>query len=116
MKVKLHFTLVGKTYHQMNKSNTNLEWTNKDSFETVKETVTSHFGDRALAISNASLLQNEGINYPDYYCAGWFISSDKTSELVALAHGNTMDEASKSMMDFVKTLDWKEDSVRIQNV
>ena len=115
--VKLHFTLVGKTreWSRNLPSGINLEWTNKDSLDFVKETVVSYFGNRALVVMHEDTITGH-INYPEFYAAGWFIDVDVESEMVVVSHGNTMKSAVSNMIESVKSLDWDKLSITINKV
>jgi len=116
-KVKLHFTLVGKSFEWKRNmpKGAKIEFTNADNFEFVRDMVKDYFGDRALVMTNEHTLKNDVIPYPKYYSAGWFISEDeqRPSELVMVAHGETMADANKAMMDSIKSIDWDEKSIGI---
>lgn len=106
-RVKLHFTLVGKT-DEWRRGHNLQEWTNRDSFDLVKDTVISHFGSgRPMLMINEDSLRSSGSAYPEYYAAGWFITEDKPlSELVVVAHGDSMASAKKFLLDAVNMVDW----------
>ena len=114
-KVKLHFTLVGnsKAWQKIIANGASINWTNKDTFNYVVDTVADYFGNRSMIIANEKLLTEDAINYPKFYSAGWFISEDNTRELVVIGHGDTMDSANKLMMDSIKAADWEKSSVSI---
>lgn len=106
-KVKLHFTLVGKSESWKRKMPHELlkEATNQDTLTFVRNTVSDRFGNRALVmVDEDKLLLGP---YPKFYSAGWFISEgDNASELVVVHHGSTMDLATKSMLNYVCNVDW----------
>jgi hypothetical protein len=54
------------------------------------------------------------IKYPEFYAAGWFVDVNCESELVVVSHGDTMQEATNSMMEAVKLLDWNDLSATIR--
>ena len=116
MRVKLSFTLVGKSkeWDRNIPKNIPVEFTNADTLSFVRDTVADQFGDRALVIVNEHLLQDDSRPYPEYYSAGWFISEgDEQFELVVVDHGNTMEAATKAMMESVKVVDWDSFAARI---
>ena len=116
VKVKLHFMLVGKSdswKRQIPKSHV-VDWTNFDTFSSIRDTVVDHFGNRALYIPNEEVLQSPNTSYPPFYSAGWFISDDENpSELVVVGHGRTMKDANNNTMELLK-LHWNEQSVAIK--
>jgi len=116
MRVKLHFTLVGKSkaWARNLPKGANVEVTNEDTLSYVRDTVADQFGDRALVIVNEHRLQDNSRTYPEYYAAGWFVSEDgERSELVIVDHGSTMEAATNAMMESVKVTDWPSLSAKI---
>ncbi len=116
MKVKLSFTLVGKSniWKRNIPKGVQLESSNADTLAFVRDTVVDQFGGRALVIVNEHRLVNDAYPYPEYYAAGWFISEgDEQYELVVVDHGDTMEAATKAMMNSVKVVDWNNFSMRI---
>jgi hypothetical protein len=115
IKVKMCFSLTGKTdaWKRLMKGSM-IEWTNTDTFDYVKDVVSEYFGRRALVIMNESMLKSGMINYPRYFAAGWFCDESlMPSELVVVAHGNTMEEANKTMIASVKNIDWANLAVKV---
>jgi len=115
MKVKLHFTLVGKTdqWKKYIKSNRD-GFTNADNLDYVKGMVNDQFGERPLFIASENMLIDAAITYPKYFSAGWFVSEDNLrTELVIIGHGENMSVANKTMMDAIKTIDWTKLSAKI---
>jgi len=116
MRVKLHFTLVGRSeiWKRNMPKGMPMEFTNEDTLSFVRDIVADQFGDRALVVINEHLLRDNSRTYPEYYAAGWFISEDdEQSELVVIDHGSTMDAATKAMLESVKVVDWNSVSARI---
>lgn len=116
MKVRLYFTLVGKSneWKRASRPNLDLDFTNASTLDFVRDRVASQFGERALVIVNDNLLKNDARVYPEYYAAGWFISEeDNPRELVVVDHGSSMEEANRAMMKSVSMVDWDSHSVRI---
>lgn len=110
MKVRLHFTLVGKSneWKRNMPKGVEAEFTNNDTLSFVRDTVSGQFGSRALVIVNEQLLSNDMRPYPEFYAAGWFVSEENPErELVLVEHGDSMEAANKAMMDSVSTIDWE---------
>lgn len=116
-KVSLRLSLVGRSDNGYRVKD--VDWTNEEQLETVKSIVGDYFGNRALLIQNEDFIKVSKGEYPEYYCAGWFLSetgvddSNKSSELVVLAHGKSMESARKAMMDTVRSTDWNAHAVNI---
>lgn len=116
LKVKLFFTLVGKSnaWSRNMAKDIRSEFGNADTLSYVRDTVAGQFGDRALVVVNEKSLENSKSNYPEFYSAGWFVSQgDNPMELVVVDHGNTMEAATKAMMESVKVIDWNSFSARV---
>ena len=116
MKVKLHFTLAGKSnmWKRHLPKGILLDSTDKDTLEYVKETVANQFGDRAMVIVNEHSLSKGVGSYPEYYVAGWFVSEDTNPvELVIVDHGRTMKDAQEAMLASVQVIDWTSYAVKI---
>ena len=108
-KIKLHFTLTGKTDQWKKYIHEN--FSNNDNLEYVRDLVIGQFGKRPMFIANEHTLRNDAMAYPRYYSAGWFISDDRPlAELVVVAHGESMSAANKSMMDAVLKSDWDQEA------
>ena len=106
-KIKLHFTLTGKTDQWKRYIRGEQSFSNNDNVEYVRDLVVGQFGKRPLFITNESTLRSDIVVYPKYYSAGWFISDDSPlAELVVVAHGESMAAANKSMMETVTKIDW----------
>lgn len=115
IKVKLHFSLTGKT-DQWKKyiSRAHETFTNLDNLNLVKDMVFDHFGDRTVIVINEKLLINDVVPYPKFFSASWFVSNGPTPmELVVISHGSTMALANKSVVDNVGMLDWEKLAKRI---
>lgn len=115
IKVKLHFSLAGKT-DQWKKyiSKSRETFTNLDNLNFVKDMIYDHFGNRTIIIINEKTLTNDAVPYPKFFSAGWFVSDGAApTELVVVSHGSTMALANKSMVDNVKMLDWDKLAKRI---
>lgn len=110
--VSLNFSLVGKTNQfvsQFPKAERD-NILNDVILDMVKEQVNFHFGDRACVVHNEAALGFAG-RYPEYYAAGWFVSEDSPghgSDLVVIAHGESMKSARNEMMEAVRVTDWEE--------
>jgi len=108
--VRLNFSLVGKTNQfigQFPKAERD-SLLNDVVLDMVKEQVKFHFGDRACTVHNESALGFIG-KYPEYYAAGWFVSEDTPrngTDLIVIAHGESMKSARNAMMEAVRMTDW----------
>lgn len=102
IKVKMYFRLAGKSYKEIKVDG------EKKSIYVAEDAVESQFGDRPLFISQKYIDEK----YPKMFSAAWLISDQRTdgtegnSELVVLAHGDTMEEANNNMLKSVKNADW----------
>ena len=110
-KVKIDLILVGRSYRNIKELG---EFNNLDFLYTVQDQVGEQFGRRALYMVDETLILNKS-NYPEFYAAGWFTSDQpvvdtdgKGSELVVVAHGDTMDSARSAMMKAVEYVSWDE--------
>ena len=115
-KVKLCFTLVGKTnqYKSFLSDGKQMSWTNANTLQYVKDIVSEYFGSRAMFIINEKTLCEGSIYYPKYFSAGWFVSVDENpSELVLIAHSETMAIANKILTEYIKNIDWCSTAVKI---
>lgn len=115
-KVQLYFTLVGKSnaWERGLQKDEIARFTNKYRVEMIRDIVSNQFGNRAIIITNEDRLKNSISTYPKFYSAGWFVSQDDDeSELVVVGHANTMEAATKTMLEAVKLVDWDEFSARI---
>lgn len=113
-KIKLHLTLVGKTDEWKKYLRSGEEFSNADNFEYVRDIITGQFGKRPMLIVNANTLRDDVVVYPKFFSAGWFISEDRPqTELVIVAHGESMESANRSMMEAVKKADWNNLSEKI---
>lgn len=115
--VTLQFTLVGNTrFEGMPK-----DYTNQDKLLRVKDTVLHQFGDRPIAFVDEFYLNQESIRYPSYFIAGWFISKESLagsnvgSELVLIAHGNSMKNARDNLMNGIRNIEWDKNANDIKN-
>jgi hypothetical protein len=109
-KVRINMILVSRLYMNFKEIQ---DISNRDMLEFVKNQISSHFGERPIKISDESILTLIGHRYPEFYAAGWFISDDpitntdgKGSELVIVAHGDSMKAAQKAMMLGVEMASW----------
>lgn len=108
-KVKLLFTLIGKSDSWQRKMTPEkiVECKNSDTLSYVCDVVSQQFGNRALVVVNQNRLEYG--TYPTYYSAGWFISEgDNASELVVIDHGDTMKDATNSMFESIRNMNWNE--------
>ena len=113
-KIKLHFTLVGKTDEWKKFIRSDEHFSNSDNMEYICDLVTSQFGKRPMFITSESTLRDDVVVYPKYFSAGWFVSEvNPLTELVVLAHGESMTAANKSVMEAVKRIDWSKLSKEI---
>jgi len=106
IKVNLHFSLTGK----VDFCNDGLS--NSDLLDGVHDVVRRQFGNRPVFFSDANKVTSKG-KYPGFYSAGWFVGDTSGvggSELVVIAHGNSMAEARSNMMNGVEHCDWERDS------
>ncbi|MFA5024209.1 MAG: hypothetical protein WC523_04595 [Patescibacteria group bacterium] len=109
IKVKLYFTLTGKTdeWRQYISPDIRVGWRNSNTLDYVKDIITKQFGQRPTSYINEKNLANDSVPYPRYFSAGWFISDgDETKELVVVTHGESMEKANKLLMHHIKTIDW----------
>lgn len=110
IKVRLMFTLVGRTVGSLTKKAKILfsqegEWTNSDTLQHVKSSVEQHFGRRPIYVVNENKLLAG--SYPKFYCAGWFYSDNTNTELVIVDHGSDMKTARENMMRSITSkVDW----------
>lgn len=109
-KVKLHFSLVGKTRSSL----LSKEFGNSGVLESVEDQIKSQFGERPVFISDRERVILEGRQYPEYYAAGWFISQSPLtdtdgvgSELVVVAHGENMADARANVMSAIEKSSWE---------
>lgn len=109
IKVKLQFTLVGRTdeWKKYIKQDSNIDWRNSDTLDYVKGIINKQFGNRPIVFVNKKNLVNDSMSYPKYFSAGWFIGEDNGKELVIVAHGESFEKANKLLMYHVKTIDWE---------
>lgn len=115
-KVKLCFTLVGKTnaWERGLSSDIIGQISNEDRLFIVRKMVADRFGDRALIILNEQDLASNLSHYPEFFSAGWFISEDDgVSEMVVVEHADSMEAASDAMIEAVKLLDWDQFAVSV---
>lgn len=104
VKVRVDFKLCGKSYRDFNNSES------VDRLYVAHDDVETHFGNRPMVLAREYLV------YPEFYVAGWAVcNSDKSgnpgwSELVVLAHGNSLKEANSNMINFLTTLDWTDNA------
>lgn len=116
-KVRLEFTLVGKSYETGEKVN---DIPASEIHENVLRKIQNSFGERPVFISEkSSNIITRGGKYPDFFIAGWFVSSSATgeptgkylgsdlgSELLVIAHGESMVGAKRSLMSTVTDVPW----------
>jgi len=62
------------------------------------------------AVSDAEIVLRKSI-YPEFYAAGWFVSNRPVeagagSELVVVAHGDSIEEAQREVMRAVEKANW----------
>ena len=110
-KVRINFTLVGKACPDFKPIK---DISNKEIFYWIESKVQDHFGkERPLFFIEEKSLLMEARRYPGFYSAGWFVSDDPItdsegvgSELVVIAHGESMKTAQSAMMIAVGNTDW----------
>lgn len=110
-KVRVNVTLVGKARPKF-KSLKDL--TNKEIFYWMESQVLDQFGsERPLFICDEEMVLIEGRKYPEFYSAGWFVSDDPVSgtegigsELVVVAHGDSMKSAQEAVMAAIGNTSW----------
>jgi len=109
IKVRLYFTLVGKTteWKRYINKDSGINWNNSDTLEYVRGLITKQFGDRPITFVNEKNLINNSFPYPHYFSAGWFVSdSGESKELVIVAHSESAEKANKLVMHHIKSIDW----------
>lgn len=106
IQVKLNFMLVGKTAEAVRDLNKTIDGSldNSQVLEQVKSDVRFHFGDRGMSVHREkSLIAGK---YPEFYAAGWFVSPGTLSDLIVIAHGETMKNAQDLVMHAISQTDW----------
>jgi len=104
-KVMLRFRLVGRSYKQIEIDNEKLE------VYMAECDIKNQFGDRPVFVAT-------GVKdkYPKMYAVGWATSNklidstDGWSELLVVAHGNTMESANKNMVKALTSIDWEKNA------
>lgn len=116
-KVKMDFILVGRSYRNSKELE---EFNSIDFLYHVQNQIKSHFGYRAVYISDEIRVSMNNLKYPEFYAAGWFISDQpiadtqgKGSELVIVSHGDSMKSAKNSMIKTVEYVKWDELAINI---
>lgn len=111
-KVTINLTLVGRTYRNAKELE---EFSKLEIFLGIQEQIKDQFGERAILMSDEDSVTFGKSKYPEFYAAGWFISDQPTldnegagSELVVVAHGNSMEVAKEAMMKSVAYANWDE--------
>lgn len=110
-RVQVHFMLVGRS-HKEKKNVSHMN--NRQTHACVLNQIQDHFGDRPIHFNNKYLqLTDEYSNYPEFYAAGWFVSLDPIkdqsgfgSELVIMAHGNSIKDAKRNLMSNIAGTPW----------
>lgn len=104
--VKLMYMLAGKS-KDFDVKNLPTGWTNADTLELVKDKVASGLRKTSTYVLNEKALAIGSDSYPNYYVAGWFVSGQlPLTELVVIAHGNTMAVAKKLLLDAMPNVPW----------
>lgn len=104
--VKLVSVLAGRS-KDFNIRDTPNGWTNADTLDSVKHKISRTLRDTNMYVINEKLLALGESAYPSHYVAGWFISEQTPlTELVVVAHANSMMAARKIMMDAMPNIDW----------
>lgn len=108
--VKLHFTLTGKTRSAFLAT----DFGNSGVLESIEDEIKSQFGNRPMFISDREQVSSDSRQYPEYYAAGWFLSQAPLtdtdgigSELVVVAHGESMADARANVMSAVENSSWE---------
>jgi hypothetical protein len=104
--VRLMYMLAGKA-KDFNVKDLPSGWTNADTLEWVKDRVAGSLRKTSTYVLNEKILALGVNSYPNYYVAGWFVTSQlPTTELVVIAHGNTMAVAKKLLLDAMPNVPW----------
>lgn len=107
-KVRLVFVLVGNP--RVGNDVFPKDCTNENLFNRVRKQVAEQFGDRAIVFVDEKRLKEITGFYPRFYAAGMFvgdpINSNTFSELILVAHGDTIKSSQKRLMDEVQNIDW----------
>lgn len=109
-KVKINNFYIGKTAQN--------EQTAQEHLDFVLGEVRKQFGqNRPLFVVNKTRLLN-GLKYPTHFAAGWFWGGginnpNHTSELVVVAHGDSLEDARKNLMNGMSNVYWQEDALDV---
>jgi len=109
--VRLHFSLAGRAHSPFLSD----DFGNADILESVTDQIKYHFGvSRPFYIFDREIVTLKNRLYPDFYVAGWFVSdlplthtTGPGSELVVVAHGDSMAAARASMMVAIENSNWE---------
>jgi len=115
-KIRLHFTLVGKTdaWRRRMKQEDVSRYMVSDDLAYVNDTVANQFGGRTTVMANEKALSH-WTSCPKFYSAVWFVDDEAhQSDLVIIGYGSTMEDANEVMMDYVQKIDWNKLAVKIQ--
>jgi hypothetical protein len=99
----LNFRLLGRSYQKIQVGE------EEETVYMAEKEVKNQFGNRPIFIPK----QCSNNLYPKMYAAGWAISnecidgSEGGSELVVIAHGETMKTANENMILTITNIDWK---------
>jgi hypothetical protein len=98
--VSVMFKLSGRSVKTSNYDEAE-NFTLADVYESVKGQVEFNFGKRPMLFANNS---TSGLGF---YSAGWFLSQDaEPTELVVVAYGGSMANATKNMFSYVSNVEW----------
>lgn len=115
-RVRLYNTLVGRSeaWKRNLPKDPFREYTNDDTFLMVKDAVIDQFGNRSLMFVDEESVRNGIALYPKFYSAGWFVSLNETPrELVIICHDNTMEGATKKVMETIQNTNWELESKEV---
>ena len=102
--VSMPFVLVGRSYTKLGTDRTGTE-----KKYTAQGQIEQQFGDRPFIVVDAIHSEERR---PEFYAAGWMISNATVdgekgdSELVVIAHGNSMLSAKNAMLKATSDVGW----------
>lgn len=112
--VKMLFMLAGKS-KDFGPKNTPDGWTNEDTLGLVKTRIASTLRDTTTHVVDEATLVSSACSYPRHYVAGWFISTnDPLTELVVVAHADSVSIAKKILIDSVQNISWDTECVLVE--
>jgi hypothetical protein len=114
IRVSINMIMVSKLYRSIKDVH---ELSNKLMISKVHDQINIHFGNRPVLITDEDIVTLPNRTYPEFFAAGWFIRKDDEkdtgSELVVVAHGNSMKTAQYNMMREIKSLDWNKSARKL---